>query len=591
MKKILTKAISALIALATMCSTSAFAGMVVDVPAETLETFTIPSDAAQVTATLNAVNGVDADGNPVTDEEGNQVKSNDLFGWAITYRHAQFTQITQNTSGYLVFGGWGTNGNGCNMTMTNNKVLTGLDKPFELNMDISWSSGGGRIYLGNVKSFGAAEDDYYLIQASMNNSFIRLQRVKEGETTITEEYTYASKPWSFTGSLKFDGKTTALCKKDGTVLCESSDMIPLTDGKIYYAPTGGMVTTLKTLELTRPSSTKSVDNYYARLHKDDIVAEDLTQTALSEAGWTASIDGAPEAASDYKNWIKFTGGTASIYSNNIFDGNYTLETKQRVQFNYVYTIFNYQDDDNYYALVNSQPSNYGNTKPISIIKRYNGKNYYIWVGSYTQNYWQWNDIKINVSTDGAATTINMVSPVECTIVDNGGEITTYKAVDTGEKDADDKAIYEKTTETVDLGAAFTSGKVGIKGASSGYIALHRLLVYPTDKAEESTLANISVDLSVDGVAVDGNEAPRGVTTVSMPKKYLGINNKILVALYENHVMSGLKIYEASDFYVNDSLEAFDTTNASEDAEIGVFMWNSLNSIKPIIAEKVYSVAE
>ena len=351
-----------------------------------------------------------------------------------------------------------------------------------------------------------------------------------------------------------------------------------------------MVTTLKTLEVTRPSSTKSIDNYYARLHKDDIVAEDLTQAALSEAGWTASVDGTPETASDYKNWIKFSG-SASIYSNNIFDGNYTIESKQRVQYNYVYTMFNYQDSNNYYALVNSQPSNYGNSNPLGIIKRYNGKDYYIWVGSYSTTYWQWNDIKINVSTDGAATTINMVSPVQCTIVDNGGEITTYKAVDTGEKDADDKAIYEQTTEAVDLGPAFTSGKVGAKGASSGYLALQRLLVYPTDKAEESTLANISVDLSVDGVAVEGNEAPRGVTTVSMPKKYLGINNKILVALYENHVMSGLKIYEASDFYVNDSLEAFDTTNASQGAEIGVFMWNSLNSIKPIIAEKVYSVAE
>ena len=590
MKKILTKAISALIALATMCSTSAFAGMVVDVPAETLETFTIPSDAAQVTATLNAVNGVDADGNPVTDEEGNQVKSNDLFGWAITYRNPAFTKITQNANGSLVIGSWGDGGKGCNMTMVNNKTLTGLDQPFEFNINMTYNTGGCRIYLGKVKQLGGIEDDYYMIYASMNAKTIKLERVKDGEETVTQTYEGYT-PWGFTGSLKFDGKTTTLCKKDGTVLCESSDMIPLAEGSIFYAPIGGMTTTLKSMELTRPSSTKSVDNYYARLHKDDIVAEDLTQTALSEAGWTASIDGAPEAASDYKNWIKFTGGTASIYSNNIFDGNYTLETKQRVQFNYVYTIFNYQDDNNYYALVNSQPSNYGNTKPISIIKRYNGKNYYIWVGSYTQNYWQWNDIKINVSTDGDTTTINLVSPVECTIVDNGGEITTYKAVDTGEKDADDKAIYEKTTETVDLGTAFTSGKVGVKGASSGYIALHRLLVYPTDKAEESTLANISVDLSVDGVAVDGNEAPRGVTTVSMPKKYLGINNKILVALYENHVMSGLKIYEASDFYVNDILEAFDTTNASEDAEIGVFMWNSLNSIKPIIAEKVYSVAE
>ena len=129
------------------------------------------------------------------------------------------------------------------------------------------------------------------------------------------------------------------------------------------------------------------------------------------------------------------------------------------------------------------------------------------------------------------------------------------------------------------GAPITKGKFYYQGVNEGKSIIDYVRIYPTDNKED-----ISFDLYVDGTKAEGDTLSKGNMEISMPVKYAGTRNKILVALYQNHAMIDVKVFEASDFYTEDKIEVFDTTNCSGDAEVAIMMWNSLDEIKPIITK-------
>ena len=554
MKNKMLKILSAVIASSILFGSVGYAKdgyMIANAPKRVLASWEVPTDS---NALVNALNGVDSEGNTVT-------KSTDMGNGLSVHSSTGTWSVS---SGYLYCAGGRT-------FVKSNNEFSDLDKPFELDVAYTIAS-GLYIRLGKSTEFGDAENDYYELSSltsaniGYGNNKIVLSRVKDGTTTVTSNAYYQ---WGATeAKLTFDGSKLSLSANYNETLgsneyCKLDITEPVKSGRVYFKGDSNALK-LKSVSLSKPAGSAKVNNFYVNL--SNFTAADVSKANMEQAGWMlssaknnfSSVDG--QIITGYGSKLRYDGGS--------FGGNYTITAKIYKQINGLYVKFGYQDDNNYYALV---------TKYLPVSKVYNtqtqtvdtitrtsyltgGELYLIKVsqgvayllGNKTL---AWNGVSrvvtINMSeNEDGSETINVTAPVEFTYTDVSG-------------DAD--------------GNPFTNGKFYYTGDSEGTSKIDYVKIYPTNGTTSTTF-----DFYVDGVEQEAGTLSKGITTLAMPVKYAGTINKIIAALYEDHEMTDCKVYTASDFYFNENVELFDTSDCGENTEISIMMWNALDEVKSIV---------
>ena len=430
-----------------------------------------------------------------------------------------------------------------------------------------------KIYIGSCKEFGDETDDYYMITGAnvaqpdwnLGNVGVTLKRVKGDDVKTSDTFLQWGK---IDAKVVFDGENLSYVNDNYSNRADQMPSLeieePITSGNLYFCSTGGGLLQMNKIKLSKPAGSGIVKDFYLGLEK--FTAADVSQKNMEDAGWTLASFSNTFSSVDGKIITSDSGKLR--YDDGVFGGDYTIETKVQISYNALYARFNYVDDNNYYALVtkwlpvdkvyNPQTqavdtitrTSYLTGGQVYLIKVSQGVAYLlgnkplIWYGAS-------NKITINMTeNEDGSETINVKAPVEFTYTDVSG-------------DADGNPI--------------TSGKFYYTGESEGSSIIDYVRIYPTNGIED-----LSFDFYVNGVKAETDILPKGKTTIAMPVKYAGIRNKIVVALYENYKMTNCRIYNASDFYLEESLDLFDTTNCSENTQIAVMMWNSFDEINSIV---------
>jgi len=583
----LRKLLSAAIAAATLLTSTAFAAtpakMTVTVPAETMDKCELPvGDAEGMTKMLNALNGVDADGNQILDDKGNVIKSRDIGGWYLTHSTVD-SFITDANNSYLQFGTTTANNSGV-FRMVNNETLTGLNSDFKVNINLSFTTGGFDVYIGKVKAFGDDTNDYYRLQGAFSSSpwgaKLRLIRGKGDQSTTAACQTATNEQselgyygsMGFNGYILFDGKTVSLYNSTDTLLTSFTPSETFDSGKVYLNAEGGRIIRLKGLSIERPSTTKDNDAFYVAL--DEINSDEANKTALASAGWTTNLenDGITYAESDKYCGIKQNGNL--YFDQGKFAGDYTVTSKVHYTYGYTDFYFNKKDDKNYYK------ARVAYSYITTLYKCVDGTETEL--AKVTHSGW-FNAIKtfkVVLTNTEDALTISIISPKALTYVDYVDD--TKEAIT-----VTDESGTETVTE-MNTGSPITSGSVGLAAVNNGKSNVQSFTIYPNAETNP-TLDDIKFDLYVDDTKVENESAPKGKVAVAMPTKFAGRVNKVIVALYDNHEMKAAKVFDSIDFARADKIEVFDTTECSDNAQIGMFMWNTLTSIKPLVDETFVNV--
>ena len=563
MAKTMLKKLAGAVVLAAMAlqSVSVFAqeaAMTFSIPSETLAELNIPTDDDEkMEVLLNSLNGVGSDGESVE-------RSSDLCGWKIIRHNTNrnwTNEIHHKNDSAGKYLSLGIINDPAIARISNNEMISGLDQPFELSYDAALEY-HLEVYVGQVKSFGDEEDDYYKIyyryDGANNKNIAELTRVTSDGViaTDTKERGYYL---LLKGKMSYDGKNLTVGDSniaDSAYQLKLENTEPVTKGKVYInTPQNGCVA-LKSVKLERPSTKKSVNNFYLGLN--NFTAGDISMSALNNAGWYAvSDDGNSvlDVDANKGNALKLNGNSASLrYDGAEFSGDYTINLKAFVGYNNINYYFNYKDSDNYYRLYQSGVEQ---NNPVKLFKVYNGTEIPIATG-IRPNYPidSSTKIKLTNNTDGSLT-IDITGITN----DNNGEFT-----------------YTDSDNPI------KGGKIYISTQWGGSLKVNYINVYPTAYAENPS--DITFDVYVNGEKAEGDTIAKGAVSIGMPKKYAGLQNKVIAVLYDNYQMKNIKVMEASDFWSKDSIEVFDTTDCSDNAEMSIMMWNSFGEIRPILKNAV-----
>ena len=572
MKKKLFKITSITLMISLLFTNVTFAKeayMIANAPERVLECIEVPSDIDGIQAMADNLNIID-NGEDYEKKIGVDQWSYHEWSsgsWSVYDSNSQ----NPNSDKYLKFGD-ASQGNYSNIYFNNNRVHTGLDNPFELELNFEVFT-NLKIYIGSCKEFGDEIDDYYMITGAnvaqpdwnLGNVGVTLKRVKGDEVNTSDTFLQWGK---IDAKVVFDGENLSYVNDNYSNRADQMPSLeieePITSGNLYFCSTGGGLLQMNKIKLSKPAGSGVVKDFYLGLEK--FTAADVSQKNMEDAGWTLASGSNTFSSVDGKIITGYGGRLR--YDDGVFGGDYTIETKVQISYNALYAKFNYIDDNNYYALVtkwlpvdkvyNTQTqtidtitrTSYLTGGEVYLIKVSQGVAYLlgnkplIWYGSS-------NKITINMTeNEDGSETINVTAPVEFTYTDVSG-------------DAD--------------GNPFTSGKFYYTGESEGSSIIDYVRIYPTNGIKD-----LSFDFYVNGVKAETDILAKGKTTIAMPVKYAGIRNKIVVALYEDYKMTDCRIYNASDFYLENSLDLFDTTNCSDNTQIAVMMWNSFDEINSIV---------